>query len=268
MTPRPTRNSSCCGQSRRPHRWSSPHPRHAHTYPYPLKVGKSTSGRLEIHVQGTVNASTAARDRFLTALEALGLPGLNTDEVRTGKARPGRASPSTPAAATRSAGHSWKPHCTSSKSSCGRRGIGTGPSALRTLVPTAAFGMNRRSQVDRRPGLAWREENCRSSLLPSRRRRASGDRATTAHLCTGQGARSAACTDVPRRPWRVASRATYRSQASEGSLYLSDTRVVEDPVADRHGGNHLVAAVVTLHECGRLWVFTHVDQLEWRAGES
>ena len=77
--------------------------------------------------------------------------------------------------------------------------------------------------------------------------------------------------DVPRRPWRpwrVASRATYRSQAGEGSLYLSDTRLVEDPVADRHGGNHLVAAVVTLHECGRLWVFLHVDQLVWRAGES
>lgn len=72
--------------------------------PYPLEVRKSTSARLEIHVKGTVNATTAARDRFLDALEALGLPGLNTDEVRAGSARPGRASPSMPDAATRSAG--------------------------------------------------------------------------------------------------------------------------------------------------------------------
>ena len=80
------------------------HPRHAPAYPYPLEIRKSTSGRLEIHVNGTVNASSAARDRFLDALEALGLPGLNTDEVRAGSARPGRASPSMPDAATRSAG--------------------------------------------------------------------------------------------------------------------------------------------------------------------
>jgi len=80
------------------------HSRHAHAYPYPLEIRKSTSGRLEIHVKGIVNATTAARDRFLDALEALGLPGLNNDEVRAGSARPGRASPSTPDAATRSAG--------------------------------------------------------------------------------------------------------------------------------------------------------------------
>jgi len=106
MTPRPTRNSSFCGQSRKPRRWSLPHPGHAHAYPYPLEVGKSTGGRLEIHVQGTVNASTAATASL--PLQALGLPGLNTDVVRTGKARPGRASPSTPAAATRGSNSSLR----------------------------------------------------------------------------------------------------------------------------------------------------------------
>ena len=82
---------------------------------------------------------------------------------------------------------------------------------------------------------------------------------------TPRGDRSAAAADVPWRPWRVAQKA--RSQAGESALHLSDTRVGENTVADCHGGNQFVAAVVTLHERGRLWVFPHVDQLVWRAGE-
>ena len=67
--------------------------------------------------------------------------------------------------------------------------------------------------------------------------------------------------------FRWSSTTTYQSPAGEGSLYLSDTRFAKDTVADYHGGDQFVAAVVIPHERGRLWVFVHVYQPVGRAGE-
>ena len=88
--------------------------------------------------------------------------------------------------------------------------------------------------------------------------RPESDRPATVH---------AVAADVLRRLEQVTQKARYRSQAGEGSLHLSDTRVAEDPAADCHGGNQFVAAVVALHERGRPRVLSHVDQSVSRAGE-